>query len=140
MDLHRRKGHGLQRIQNGDAGVGIGGGVDDDAVEYPVSSLDRVHDGPLVVGLETLDLHPGLLRACLQEVQQGGIVLLPVDLRFPQAQQIQIGPVDDEQLHPITSRICRSDSSGVPLLSISPSEKKRYKGSRCRYMSARSPL
>ena len=49
MHLHRRERHGLERVQNRDAGVGVSGGVYDDAVKYAVSSLDPVDDLPFVV-------------------------------------------------------------------------------------------
>ena len=46
----------LQRVENGDARVRVGSGIDDDAVKLAVCRLDLVHDRALMIGLEALDL------------------------------------------------------------------------------------
>ena len=56
MHLDRRNGDGLQRVQNGDARVCVGGGIDDDAVVDAVGGLDLVDQRTLVVGLEDFAL------------------------------------------------------------------------------------
>ena len=127
MDLHGRDGHGLQCIQNGYAGVSVGGGVDDDAVIDAVGRLDGVHNGPLVVGLDETDLD---IASGADEGQQGLIILAAVDGRLPQAQQIQIGPVDDQKLHSSASLMVCTVTSSAPSLDTVPSAKRRYSGSR----------
>ena len=44
MDLYCRKGHGLEGIEDSDAGMRIGGRIDDDAVESAVCLLDLIDD------------------------------------------------------------------------------------------------
>ena len=56
MDLDGGDGDGFESVQNGHAGVRVGGRVDDDAVDLAVGLLDLVDDAALVVGLEDLDL------------------------------------------------------------------------------------
>ena len=118
VDLHRRQTHRLQGVQNGHAGVGIGGGVDDDAVHLPVGPLDLVHNGPLVVGLEQLHLSAALVCRLADKGLQGSKVLLAIDIGLPNAQHVQVWAVNHQQLHSITLLIISSTvSSTVPLLS-----------------------
>ena len=65
MDLDGRDGDGLEGIEDCDAGVRVGGRVDDDAVDHAVGLLDLVDDVALVVGLEHLDLVKALCDTCL---------------------------------------------------------------------------
>ena len=44
MDLYCRKGHGLEGIEDGDAGMRIGSRIDDDAVKRAVCLLDLIDD------------------------------------------------------------------------------------------------
>lgn len=44
MDLYCRKGHGFEGIEDSDAGMRIGGRIDDDAVESAVCLLDLIDD------------------------------------------------------------------------------------------------
>ena len=130
MDLHGGNGHGLQCIQNGYAGVSVGGGVDDDAVIDAVGRLNGVHNGPLVVGLDETDLDALGIAGGADEGQQGLIILAAVDGRLPQTQQIQIGPVDDQKLHSSASLMVCTVTSSAPSLDTVTSAKRRYSGSR----------
>ena len=94
MDLHGGDSYRLQGVQNGNRGMGISGGVDNDAVVDPVGGLDGVHQRPFVVGLELGDLSPHFPPRLLQQGKQGGKVLLSIDPRLPDPQHIQIGAVD----------------------------------------------
>ena len=94
VHLHRGQVHRLQRVQNRHTGVGIGGGIDYNAVGSPQSRLNPVHNGPLVVGLEYLHLHPLLGTGLLHQGHQGGVVLFPIEVRLPDPQQIQVGAVN----------------------------------------------
>ena len=99
MHLHRRQSHGLQRVQNGYAGVGVGGGVDDDAVRLAQRALDDVHQHALMVGLKALhfDAFPG---ADLPDKRfQIGKGLPTINIRLPNAQQVQVWTVQDKQFH-----------------------------------------
>ena len=131
MHLHRRERHGLERVENGNARVRIGSGVDDDAVGRAVGRLNGIDDRALVVGLEQLDLHACLGSGCADEILQRGKAPAAVNGRLAQAEQVQVWAVDDEKLHASTSRILRTVSSGVPLLSMTASAKRAYSGARC---------
>ena len=65
VDLNGGDGDGLEGVEDCDAGVRVGGRVDDDAVDLAVGLLDLVDDAALVVGLEDLDLVKALRGACL---------------------------------------------------------------------------
>ena len=118
VHLHRRERHGLERVENGDARVCVRRGIDDDAVHPSESGLDGIDDRALVVGLEKLafcaDLPAGRADICLER----GKVTLSVKLRFPHAEKVQIGTVDDEDLHKITLRMSSTVSSSARLLSM----------------------
>ena len=114
VDLHTGHVHRLQRVQNGHAVMGIGAGIHHDALIYPVGLLDGVHDGPFVVGLEAVHLHPVFPAEGFQVLAERGIAVFSIDSRLPLAQQIQVGAVDDQILHPYnTSRMARTVWSGV---------------------------
>ena len=118
MHLHRRERHGLERVENGDARVRIRRGIDDDAVHPSESGLDGIDDRALVVGLEKLALR-AILPAGLADIRlERGKVTLSVKLRFPHAEKVQIGAVDDEDLHKITLRMSSTVSSSARLLSM----------------------
>ena len=57
MHLGGRDGHSLKRVQNGDAGMRISPGVDDDAVHAPIRLLNGRNKVPLVVRLVKLRFH-----------------------------------------------------------------------------------
>lgn len=52
-----RNANGLERIENGDAGVGVSGWIDHNSVNLLIGLLDAIDDRALMVGLEQLDLH-----------------------------------------------------------------------------------
>ena len=79
--------------------MGVGGGVDDDAVKLLVGGLDGVHNGAFVVGLETLHLHAVFLAHLVDEAEQALVGLGAVDVFFPDAQHVDVGAVNDQQLH-----------------------------------------
>ena len=54
MHFHGGKTHCFQSIQNGDGGMGIGGGVDDDAVKPAVGCLNLINDCAFVIGLKVV--------------------------------------------------------------------------------------
>ena len=110
--------------------MSVGGGVDDDAVIDAVGRLDGVHDGALVVGLGKVHLDALGIAGGADEGQQGLIILAAVDGRLPQAQQIQIGPVDDQKLHSSASLMVCTVTSSAPSLDTVTSAKRRYSGSR----------
>ena len=124
MDLGRRQADGLERVEQGDGRVRIGGGIDDEAVKHAVGLLHPRHKLTLKIALPDRDRGPGLLCRRADEALEGGIVLAAVKLRLTQAQQVEVRAVQHQNVHVHASRICRTVSSGVPLLSAVPSEKR----------------
>ena len=100
MDLHGGDAHGLHRIQQRNAGVGVSGGVDDDAVYLvKVSLLDGVHQGALMVGLEKTHFHAQLVRFLTDHLLQVGVGGPAVDLRLADAQHVHVGAVNHQNVH-----------------------------------------
>jgi hypothetical protein len=89
----------LNGVAQGDAGMGEAGRVEDDSAEATICIVcDSIDDGALVVGLEEVDfnLRAGDLFAQLRfEIGQG---CGSVDLWFPAAEAVEVGPVDDGYL------------------------------------------
>ena len=104
MHLDRRDADGFERVEDGDAGVRICGGVYDDAVYSPVSALYRVDYGALVVGLEKLTLDAELGTARADVLYEVGVCASAVDLRLAYAEKVEVGAVYDEKAqlyHPV---------------------------------------
>ena len=119
VDLHGGDGNGFQGVQNGHGGMGIGGGVDDDAVHLAVCPLDFVHNVPLVVGLVLLHFQTLGAGGFIQQAQKVGESVFTVDTRLPDAQHVQVGAVDDQNFHMGSSMIDKmaaTVSSAVPSL------------------------
>jgi hypothetical protein len=66
MHLDHRELGGLQGIENGDRGVRVGAGVDDDALRLVARLLDPGDELAFVVRLAKLDCKPNGLGACLR--------------------------------------------------------------------------
>ena len=99
VDLIGGDAHRLQGVQDGVAVVGVGPGVDDDGVVRPVGGVDGVDDGPLVVGLPAVGGGAAGGGVLPDQPAQGLVVLGAVDAGLPLAQQVQVGPVDDQESH-----------------------------------------
>ena len=102
MDFHRGNADRLEGVQQGDAGMGIGAGIDDDAVLLSVSLLDGVHQVPFMVGLVQGDAGAQFLRVGFDEAAKIGIGCFAVDFRFPDTEHVQVGAVDDKDVHFLT--------------------------------------
>lgn len=89
--------HGSYGIAQGDGGVGVGTGIEHDAVARIPGLLNFVDEYSLDIGLEIVDAMLGIAPTQLLEkvVERS----FPVDGLFPFAQQIEIGPVDNEYIH-----------------------------------------
>ncbi len=97
VDLDHRQRDGGQRVAEGDRGVGEGATVDDDADAVLASGVDGVEQHPLVVALHRSEIEAevgGAGPGELLEVSQG---LGAVDLRLTCPQQVEVGPVDQQQ-------------------------------------------
>lgn len=93
--------------------------------------LDLVYQVSLVVGLVNSSLQAQGLGRALDEGQKVVVGGGAVNLRLPQAQQIEIGTVENQKLHgAVTSRICRTVSSRDPAFETTWSAKRAYMGWR----------
>ena len=90
---------GLERVENGDAGVGVGGGVYDDAVDALICALDGVDYRALVVGLEELAVDAELGAAGADLVDEVEIGAPAVNLRLAYAEKVDVGAVYNEETH-----------------------------------------
>ena len=93
MDFDGGQGDGFQRIQNGDGRMGIGGRIDDNAVELAKSLLNPIDENAFVVGLADIDGKAELRRGLMDEGDKRWIVLLAVDIWFTDAKHIEIWTV-----------------------------------------------
>src|SRR5262249_29881825 len=96
MDLDDRQLGGGKRVHERDRGVRVGAGIEDDAVGGLPRLVDPIDKLALVVRLPAVELEAqlgGTLEAGLLDV---GERLPAVDLRLAQAQEIEIGSIEDE--------------------------------------------
>ena len=102
MHLDHRQLGGIESIEQGDGGMAVGAGIDDDATIGLARGLYAIDQHALVVALGELDGDPqalGFAPAGFLDVGQG---LAAVDLRLPLAQHVEIGPVEHQ--HRLRSR------------------------------------
>lgn len=93
-DRHRR-----QCVADRDAGMGEGGGIDQDEVgAVGTGGLDAFDQRVLGVGLEAFQRVPGFGGACPEVGIDGVQAGMPIDLRLARAEQVEVGAVEDEQL------------------------------------------
>ena len=96
VDFHKGQVDGGDRIPNANAGVGIGGGVHDNAVKFSPGILDPINQNPFMVRLASLNGHAQASRLPLQslvDIREGDN---PINPRFALAQQVEIGTVEDK--------------------------------------------
>lgn len=99
VDLHRREADCRQGITDGDAGVGIGGGIDDDSGISIAGGLDRINQGTFTIGLKELDRYRQFgsqPRQFIIDTCQRGC---PVNTGLPSTKQIQVWTMNDQNLH-----------------------------------------
>ena len=88
VDLHCGDAHCQKGVQEGDAGVSVGPGVEDDTIVHAVSVLNPVHQVPLVVGLANVCLQAQPLGGFLDQGQEIVVGGGAVNLRLPLAQEV----------------------------------------------------
>ena len=93
VNFNRWDRYGLQRIQNGNGGMGLGSRIDDNTVVLSVGSLNRIHDCPFVIGLKAVHLSAMGSTVGLDLFTQVFVILSAVNTRFPLPQQVQVGAV-----------------------------------------------
>src|SRR5579859_2349786 len=98
MHLHHRHRERLETIVEGERVVRQRPGVDDDPSRARGLLLQEVDDLALVVALEQRNLAMTLACGFANQLVQVGQGAGAVDLRLALAQQVQVGPVDDDDL------------------------------------------
>ena len=93
MNFDGGQGDGLERVKDGYGRVGIGGWIDDDAVELAESLLNPIDENAFVVGLADIDSEAELCRGFMNEGNERRIVLFAVYIRFADAKHIEIWTV-----------------------------------------------
>ena len=98
VDFHDRHLGGGDGIAQRHAGVGVAGGIDHHHIGLPQSVLNPRHQRAFVVALAKLNVRAalGLFTHGVFDVgQRRGAV----NLRLPLPQQIEVGAVEEENLH-----------------------------------------
>ena len=113
MHFNERQGHACQGIAKGHAGVRECPGVDDDeSGAVGAGGMYAVDQSAFVVALKGRECGAtlsGMLGQALVKLHQGG---RPVNLRFADAQQIEVGAVKDKNLH-VSLATCDTDVTVV---------------------------
>jgi len=106
VDLDHRQLGRLERVEDGDRGVRVGAGIEDDAIGILACLLDPVDQLALVVGLAEIDRQAQLrrlLQARLFDIGQG---LAPVGRGLADTEKVQVRPIEDQD--------CRSGHAEAP--------------------------
>ena len=120
VDFDRGDCHRLERVQNRNACVGVSRGVNHNPVKLTVGFLDFVNNVALVVRLEALHLTVELFRPFPYQRKEHLVSLSAVDFRLANAEHIDIGPVDYQNVfHCNSSKIRRTTASTLPSAAIS---------------------
>src|SRR6476661_10619201 len=105
MHLYKRYGDAGERVAQGNAGMRVARRIDQDEshpfLARPMNTVDQL---TLQVALVGEDLHAAALSRGSQTPVDLGERLLAVDLRFASAEQVQVRPVQDQYLFPVTCR------------------------------------
>ncbi len=84
-------------IGNRHRSVGIRPGIDDDAVKRKTYLVDFINELPFVVALKIMQVH--IVKGGYQNFKIILKSLSPVHFRFAYAKEIEVGSVEDEELH-----------------------------------------
>jgi hypothetical protein len=101
MDFNRGYSDRRDGITQGHAGVGIGGGVQNDGVSIPFRLLNPGYQLSFKVGLSKVDVCSGSVGAFpdpFLDVSEG---IPAIHVWFARAQQIQVRPIQKENLHEV---------------------------------------
>ena len=129
----RQRRNRAHRVVDGDRGVGVGAGIDDDAGGLLAGFLDPVDEIALVVGLAEIDLQPepraGLLAVGLDVGQR----LAAIDARLALAEHIEVGTVQDENRLQYTETFAGAAAgrrAGPSIVGLSAA-RKEHEGAIC---------
>ena len=95
VDLYRWNADGFHGVEQGDGGVGVGGGVDDDAVCGAVAGLNLVDEVAFVVALVDLYVDATCFGVVIDEGAEVGVGGAAVDIRLADAEHVEVWPVND---------------------------------------------
>ena len=90
-----------QGVQNGHTVVGVGPGIQHDAVHPARCSLNFVYEVALVVRLAAVGLDAQLFAACLHIVHDGIIIQLTGYARLRPAHDVEVRAVKNQKFHPV---------------------------------------
>jgi len=96
MNLDHGQFRRLQRIENGDRGMAVGRGINDDAVLNLPRLLDPANDLTFQVALAKVDRQAQIGSPVGTRRFQVGQRVGAVDGRFPKSQHVEIRAVDDQ--------------------------------------------
>lgn len=99
MDFDGRNATGHDRISQGNAGVCIGGSVEDDHFELPFGLLDPGDQLAFKVGLAEVNFYPQLPGSFADPGFDVCQSKAPIDLGFALTEQIQVGSIQEEEFH-----------------------------------------
>ena len=102
VDLEHRERHRLDGVVQGDAVLRQPGRVDEGALHGVDALVQLVDEGTFVVRLEALELAAELAGEHLQLGVDLGQRRAAVDVRLAPAKEIEVGAVQDEDLHRVT--------------------------------------
>ena len=113
MHLGHARPDSLDRIINCKRRVSVGGRVENDRIEDILRFLDPIHQYALMISLTHLNINTGLftLRSAMR--YKIGIRRGPVEIDLSASEQIEVGTVQNENLHRRTI--------SIPLVSIEKS-------------------
>ena len=91
MNFNGGQAHCCNSVPNRDAGMGVGGRVDDDSLIAGSTRLDPVDEFPFAIGLSNVNFHSQILG----EFDHGRVNavqgLAAIDGLLPGAEQVQVG-------------------------------------------------
>ena len=97
MHLHHWRGDGADAVAEGHTRMRIASSVEDDAVGGESHLLELVDELALDVRLEIIYLDDRIAQAQSFEIVVERSV--PVDVRFALSQEIEVRPVDNDDIH-----------------------------------------
>ena len=103
VDLDRRDGSGSDGVPDGNACVGISPRIDDNRVVMTLGLLDPSHQLSFGVVLLEINLHLHPARFATDFGFNVSQRLSTVGLGLSLAQQVQVGPVQEQNLHIATA-------------------------------------
>ena len=110
VHLEDRALEGVERVEDGDRGVGEGARVDDDAAGALPRLVDPVDDLVFAVALVEAEAELQLRRQRAAGGLDVGESLVPVDMRLALAQKIEVRTVEDGRLDGCMGILCRRGS------------------------------